>query len=286
MPPQQGAQLHRRQTKKEPRRSAAIPTSVDALLAELPRLKSALRAGLDPNMLVEDTARFQGTTWILPGCVQPEVPLLVYACFMGASSPVIDLLLRSGARVDARTDCGLPAPLAALCARPSLQEQLAVLQVPGRGRGRGRQSADCVGAVVLAARQWASRAAAKVSALTLRAAGRWPKLAPTCSCGVPSAAQVLASHGCRTFNCWVLSGAHPSHRVHVTAKVLQLPDWSPQRKVEAIGAWGMAGRGALGLAACCCRYPCPPQPTRHTPAIASGAGGCSTGWRRAGFWPS
>lgn len=130
--------LHRWQTKEEPRRSAATPTSVDALLAQLPRLKSALRSGLNPNILVEDTARFQGTTWILPGGVQPDVPLLVYACFIGASSSIIDLLLRSGACVDACSDCGLSAPLAALCAKPTPQEQLAVLQVPGRARGSGR----------------------------------------------------------------------------------------------------------------------------------------------------
>lgn len=66
---------------------------------------------------------------------------------------------------------------------------------------------------------------------------------------MPSAAQVLASHGCRTFNCTVLSGTLPDDRAHVTVKVLQLPDWSPQRKVEAIGALGAQGVG-VGVATC------------------------------------
>ncbi|GLC33070.1 hypothetical protein PLESTM_000021200, partial [Pleodorina starrii] len=94
----------------------------------LGKIRTLVKSGLDPNGFVTNTSCFDNTTWVLKDR-KPLVPLLVFACFNGVPAPVLDLLIRLGASPNAATDCGLPAPLAVLCAKVTVEEQRALFQV-------------------------------------------------------------------------------------------------------------------------------------------------------------
>ncbi len=94
------------------------------------KIRALVKCGtLDPIGIIPDPTCFEGTTWLRPGVQSPSVPLLIFACFNGVPAPVIDLLLKLGANVNCVTDCGLPAPLAGLCAKVSSEEHKALFQV-------------------------------------------------------------------------------------------------------------------------------------------------------------
>ncbi|GIL45115.1 hypothetical protein Vafri_2043, partial [Volvox africanus] len=94
----------------------------------LGKIRTLVKSGLDPNGYVSNTSCFDNTTWVLRD-QKPLVPLLIFSCFNGVPAPAVDLLIRLGASVDAVTDCGLPAPLAVLCAKITAEEQRALFQV-------------------------------------------------------------------------------------------------------------------------------------------------------------
>lgn len=98
------------------------------------KLRTLVKSGMDPNCSVE-TACFDSTTWILPGVAKPCIPLLVFACFNGVPAATVELLIKLGANPNSVTDCGLPCPLAVLCAKITPEEQRALFQVrPSRAR--------------------------------------------------------------------------------------------------------------------------------------------------------
>ncbi|GIM01131.1 hypothetical protein Vretimale_5953, partial [Volvox reticuliferus] len=94
----------------------------------LGKIRTVVKSGLDPNGYVSNTSCFDNTTWVLRD-QKPLVPLLIFSCFNGVPAPAVDLLIRLGASADAVTDCGLPAPLAVLCAKITPEEQRALFQV-------------------------------------------------------------------------------------------------------------------------------------------------------------
>ena len=100
----------------------------------LGKIRTVVKSGLDPNGTVDNTGCFDNTTWVLRDR-KPVVPLLIFACFNGVPAPVLDLLIKLGASPNAVTDCGLPAPMAVLCAKVTADEQRALFQVRTAGWG-------------------------------------------------------------------------------------------------------------------------------------------------------
>ncbi|EFJ47521.1 hypothetical protein VOLCADRAFT_105081 [Volvox carteri f. nagariensis] len=130
------------QSPDEPKAQRRHRGGVPGGCRNLGKIRTLVKSGLDPNGLVSNTSCFDNTTWVLKDR-KPLVPLLVFSCFNGVPAAVLDLLIRLGALPNAVTDCGLPAPLAVLCAKITAEEHRALFQVLRQHRCSTFNSSVC-----------------------------------------------------------------------------------------------------------------------------------------------